>query len=219
MKSVEDKVYANAGNPEVLSWVPAHCRTVLDVGCGAGDNARILADRGCIVDGLTLSPEEAVLAESVCRKVYVCNLEAGLPADLPQQYDAVICSHVLEHICFPSKLLTDIRERLTDDGCLIVALPNLLWWKNRLRLLTGNFRYTEAGIMDRTHFRWYTFETGRELFEEHGFSRVTAEVDGEFPCGPIRRCFPKPMQRRMDAWATKHWPGLFGYQLLYTVRR
>ncbi len=219
MNTVADKVYANTGNADVLARVPDRCSTVLDVGCGAGDNAQVLSAKGCIVDGLTLSNEEAKFAESFCRRVIVCNLEAGLPPDLLDRYDAAICSHVLEHICFPSKLLSDIRERLTDEGVLIVALPNLLWWKNRIGLLAGRFRYTETGIMDRTHFRWYTYRTGKELLEEHGFSRVTAAVQGEFPGGPLRRRFPRPLQIWMDAIVIKLWPGLFGYQLLYTARR
>ena len=47
---------------------------MLDVGCGTGGNASLLLDRGCVVDGVTLSGEEAKKARTVCREVWLHNL-------------------------------------------------------------------------------------------------------------------------------------------------
>ena len=120
MTTVENKSYKNLGNASVLRQIPSGAQTILDVGCGAGDNARILSAAGKIIDGITLSISERDNAKRFCRDVVIHNLENGLPAQLIGPYDCVLCSHVLEHICWPEKLLADIRSRLHKDGLLLV---------------------------------------------------------------------------------------------------
>ncbi|MGF1500128.1 MAG: class I SAM-dependent methyltransferase, partial [Elainellaceae cyanobacterium] len=100
MNSVREKSYKNKGNLPVLNRMPETARTVLDVGCGAGDNARLLKERGLVIDGITLSEEEAAASREFCRQVWIFNLEDGLPPEVTDRYDAVICSHVLEHVCW-----------------------------------------------------------------------------------------------------------------------
>src|SRR6185503_19795809 len=88
--------YPGESSPSVLARVPAGAARILDG--GSGGNARLLSAQGVTVDGVTLSAQEAAQAAAYCAEVYVHDLEKGLP-DLPpgRLYDAVICSHVLEH--------------------------------------------------------------------------------------------------------------------------
>ncbi len=218
MEAVDKKSYKNAGNTSVLRLVPASVRTLLDVGCGAGDNARILKDSGIVVDGVTLSPTERDEAAPFCRRVVIHNLEKGLPAELSGRYDCVLCSHVLEHICWPERLLHDIRDRLAPGGLLVVGLPNMLFYKNRWRILTGRLEYEESGLMDNTHFRWYTFQSAQHLLARNGFEVVSAEAEGSFPIPFRRQLFSKAITRPVDAWASAKFPGLFGHQMIYSAR-
>ena len=218
MESVDKKSYKNDGNAGVLRRVPASARTLLDVGCGAGDNARILKASGIVVDGVTLSPVERDEAAKFCRRVVIHDLEKGLPAELSGRYDCVLCSHVLEHICWPEKLLHDIRDRLAPGGVLVVALPNLFFYKNRWNLLAGRFEYEGSGLMDNTHFRWYSFQSAQRLLIRSGFEMVSAEAEGSFPIPFRRRIFPMALTRPVDAWASARFPGFFGYQMIYSAR-
>src|ERR1700733_10659796 len=86
------RTYDAAHNPEVVRWLPADTRLVLDLGCGTGGNAAYLAGRGITVDGVTLSASEAVQARRWCRRVSTHDLELGLPDDTQGSYDAVLCS-------------------------------------------------------------------------------------------------------------------------------
>jgi SAM-dependent methyltransferase len=217
--TVPDRFYLGESSAAVLGRVPAEATRILDVGCGGGGNARVLAAQGKSVDGVTHSVGEAEEAGKYCAHVYAYDLEKGLP-ELPpdRRYDAVICSHVLEHIAYPDRLLTDISACLAATGVLIVALPNLLLWKNRLRLLLGRFEYTESGLMDYTHVRWYSFASARRLLERHGFRIVEATVDGGVPLGPIRRILPKRLLAPADRLACTLAPGLLGHEMLYVAR-
>src|SRR5437762_14128154 len=91
------KVYQNQGNPALLALLPKDARRVLDVGCGAGDNARILRERRCQVVGLTLSEAEAAVARAFCDTVLVGNVETDHLELAPGSFDVLLLSHVLEH--------------------------------------------------------------------------------------------------------------------------
>lgn len=216
--SVATKVYQNSGNPAILQRVPASARNILDVGCGAGDNARMLLQNDRVIDGVTMSLEEAALALPIMNKVSVHNLEHGLPKELEGPYDVVIASHVLEHIFDPKVVLNDVRDKLTPSGNLIIALPNIMMFRYRWRLLLGKFDYEPGGIMDDTHVRWYTFDSAKKLLHSAGFDVIHASATGHFPFGPLRRIIPAALLSRLDTFFCSIWPGLFGSQLIYLAR-
>jgi SAM-dependent methyltransferase len=209
------RVYHNQGNAPLLALLPdRQGGAVLDCGCGAGDNARALASMGWTVDGVTISAEEARLAERYCRRVEVANLEAGLPR-LGTSYDVVLLSHVLEHLVSPGPLLDDVKTVLKPAGCIAVALPNALLWRNRFAFLRGSFDYTREGIMDSTHVRFYTYASGRRLLECHGFTVVHSSAFGGVPLAGARRVLPERVVTWLDRTACRWKPGLFGVQSLY----
>lgn len=215
----EGKVYRNSGNPVVLSSVESKAVHILDVGCGAGDNAKILKESGRVVDGVTISEEEAREAQDHCRRVILFDLESGLPPGLDDGYDAVICSHVLEHIRYPQKLLSDIRAKLREPHShLIVALPNFLHYTNRFKILVGKFEYTEGGIMDYTHVRWYTFQTALILLESNGFVVERAWVDGSFPGHSYIPWLSPRLLSALNKTLIGLSKGFFGSQLLYIAK-
>jgi 2-polyprenyl-3-methyl-5-hydroxy-6-metoxy-1,4-benzoquinol methylase len=219
MLTVSEKTYANQGNAEVLNEVFRHLKAgrILDVGCGVGDNARILSHKGYIVDGITISVEEGKMAKPFLNQVFIKNLEEGLPK-LEYKYDVIICSHVLEHIAFPTILLSDLRSVLETDGVLIVALPNLMHYRSRFKLLMGNFDYEVSGVWDETHLRWYTFKTGKELLLKHGFAIEKAWVSGDLPLLSFSRVIPVKFRKRLFDLLAFTSKGLFGGQLLYTAK-
>jgi SAM-dependent methyltransferase len=215
---VADRIYHNAGNVSLLDLLPAGGGRALDCGCGAGDNARILRSRGWRVTGITLSEAERSLASEHCERVLVADLEQPLPEAVGAGYDAVLLSHVLEHLIAPERLLARVRSLLSPSGVLAVALPNVLFYPLRLRALFGRFDYTSDGIMDATHLRFYTFESGLALLQESGFEVVQALAEGGFPIWKLRRHLPASLVERIDQAACRLRPGLFGRQSLYLSR-
>lgn len=220
MRTSAGKVYSyKKGNPYVIGLVPERAKLILDIGCGAGDTGEILTEQGYVVDGITISEEEKQVAGRVLRNVFVHNVEQGLPETLNEQYDVIILSHVLEHICYPQRLLRDIRSRLRPNGILIIALPNLMHFNSRWKLARGNFNYQEYGIWDYTHFRWYTFRSAQEMLRENNYVVEKADVSGWIPFEHrLKKITPAGLRTGLFNFLKKLSPGLFGFQLLYVAR-
>ncbi len=214
MNNSEDKIYKNNGNEAVLDKVNGNNLQILDVGCGAGDNARILIKMNHQVDGVTHSQEEVYICSKFMRRVYLYDLSNGLPPEITGSYDYVICSHVLEHIAYPTNLLNSIKKVLKPTGSLIIALPNIMHYKSRIKLLFGVFEYQESGIWDNTHLRWYTFRSAQSLLEIHGFIIKEKWVDGAIPAGRIFKYLPINFKKLLFKLLNSISPGLFGSQIL-----
>jgi 2-polyprenyl-3-methyl-5-hydroxy-6-metoxy-1,4-benzoquinol methylase len=221
LKESSDKIYTNSGNEDVLGLITQPGSIILDVGCGSGSLAKILSAEGHKMDGITISAEEYAIAQEYLNNLYLYDLEKGLPVNMQHlQYDYVICSHVLEHIVYPEKLLRDIYSVLKPGGFLIVALPNIMHYKSRLKLLAGKFDYQEAGIWDNTHVKWYTFVSAKKLLIEYGFLIELATVTGELPFNRLfSKILPLPIRKGIFNLLTKISKGFFGYQLLLKAKK
>ena len=116
--ALESRTYSNPGNPPLLRLLENRARSILDVGCGAGDNAELIKRElpAASVYGVTLSPQEALLAEPRMSGVWVCDIERGLPQALAgMEFDAVLFSHVLEHLRDPARVVAmAVVARLSD---------------------------------------------------------------------------------------------------------
>ncbi len=218
MTNCKNKIYRNAGNLPLLDILPQKPGRVLDCGCGAGDNARILNERGWAVTGITINPDEQQLASAYCERVYIADLNRGVPDSVGGGYEIVLMSHVLEHLAHPQELLHEIKKRMAPGGVLAVALPNVLFYSNRLKFFFGRFEYEPGGIMDETHLRFFTFSTGAKLLVSNGFKLVRADADGVFPLWKVRNIIPLSFVSMMNRISARHWPDLFGHQSLYIAQ-
>ncbi len=196
----------------LIDWFRNEDRRILDVGCGTGVHARELKRRGVEVHGVTLSPVEMSQATQEMERATLANVETWSP-DYPQGFfDALLFSHVLEHLINPIETLTRLAPLLRPGGRVYIALPNISFWRYRIRALWGRFDYEEMGPMDKTHLRFFTYFTAQSLLESSGFSLLRVQALGHVPLGPLRRVFPK-WAKRMDRLALQAFPNLFGYEI------
>lgn len=209
-----ERIIYGAVNEAVLARVPKTARRVLDLGCGTGALGRKIKEAmNCQVVGVTYNEAEAELAAEHLDEVLVCDLNSFTSGEAGR-FDCIICSHVLEHLYRPDKALAQLRRELCADGTLIVALPNVLYWRQRFEFLRGSFKYTDGGLMDRTHYRFFDWTTARELLTAGGFAIVEAQADGGFPLSRFLRQAGKGLDRA----ALKAAPGLFGFQFIFVCR-
>lgn len=131
-------------------------KRVLEVGCSTGYLTERLVQRGNTVVGLELDPDAAREAERWCEWVLVGDLERmELPLE-PGSFDVVMCGDVIEHLLDPGAALARLRPLLEPGGRLVVSTPNVANWAMRLSLLAGRWQYTDRGILDETHTRFFT---------------------------------------------------------------
>jgi 2-polyprenyl-3-methyl-5-hydroxy-6-metoxy-1,4-benzoquinol methylase len=142
---------------------------VLDVGCSSGYLAQPLSERGNTIVGLELDPAAAREAEGFCERVLVGDVETmELPLE-PASFDVVLCGDVVEHLRDPRAALARLRPFLRPGGRLVLSTPNVANWAIRLSLLGGRWRYTDRGILDRSHTHLFTRATLRETIESAGY--------------------------------------------------
>ncbi len=163
---------------------PAWC---LDVGCGTGVTTKWLKTLRPRVKtvGVEVEPSAAALAASELDAVHLLDLDRGL-GELTQyrgRIDLLLLLDVLEHLEDPWSRLRDLKDLLSTDGVVIASLPNVRNLKVLWPLLVrGEWRYESAGILDKTHLRFFTRKTALELFGGAGF-----RVDATLSTGPLHK--------------------------------
>jgi 2-polyprenyl-3-methyl-5-hydroxy-6-metoxy-1,4-benzoquinol methylase len=197
----------HGGHAKLLALVGSGKR-VLDVGCSSGYLARPLVERGCTVVGIERDEAAAAAAREVCAEVLVGDVETlELPFE-PGSFDIVLCGDLVEHLRDPDAFLARMRPLLREDGLLVLTTPNVANWGIRLGLLFGRWRYTERGILDRTHLHLFTRRTLVEALERAGF-RVE-ELDFTVPV-PV---LGTPSVERVAHAVGRVRPPLFAYQFV-----
>lgn len=100
-------------------------QSVLDIGTGSGEAARYFAGRGCAVSASGFDMA-AYLDNPLPQDVTVLpDLDVCAMGALPDQsFDAVWCSHVLEHVMNVGQALAEIRRVLRPDGLLFLTVPD-----------------------------------------------------------------------------------------------
>ncbi|WP_018640431.1 class I SAM-dependent methyltransferase [Parafrankia elaeagni] len=210
-----DLRYRNTGNRTLLGLVDIPPGRALDCGCGAGDNARLLRAAGWRVTGVTRDAAELVAAAAECERVELADLAEGLRFAADESYDLVVLSHILEHLVEPAGLLAEAQRVLAPGGRIAVALPNIAHYRERAKHLLGRFDYTETGVMDGTHLRFFTVRTARELLKQHGLRILAAGGGGGLPWWRSRQWLARPLVERADRWALSTHPNLFAWQSVF----
>lgn len=223
--TIHRRVYKNEGNAPLIALIDGDVHRVLDVGCGAGDNAELLRSRypHCQVHGITHSAAEAEIASRRMTSCRVWDIEGDVSEEIStMRFDVIIFSHVLEHLREPGSVLRRFARLLQHDGSVVIAVPNVLSWAMRWQFLRGDFEYQSGGILDDTHLRFFTYFTAdRYLLGGCPELRLVSKgVTGSVPLWWLRRyLLPKRSSEFIDMLGCRFWPNLFGGQILLKAVR
>lgn len=151
--------------------LPGAIASALEIGCGSGATMAWLR-RIKHVDhavGVELNVPAARQAMRIFDEVIIGNVEAQ-SFELHQQFDLILALDVLEHLSDPWAVVRRLRKALKPGGALIASIPNVIHYRAMLPLLVkGSWQYTDEGIFDRTHLRFFSEDTAIKLFTESGF--------------------------------------------------
>ena len=73
---------------------------------------------------------------------------------------------VIEHTYNPKDILEKLKQLLNPNGKFIMSIPNISHGSIKLSLLANVFRYSEMGLLDKTHIRFFTRENIINLLTE-----------------------------------------------------
>lgn len=137
-------------------------RSLVDVGCGVAPKLAWVHGKCSGVEIAGIDQESAI---AYCRKTYrfgkwyVDDFESPSPELAAVRGQLAIASDVVEHLVDPDRLLDYLRQRVTDDGLLLISTPDR-------DALHGAGKLT---CPNPNHIREWGFGEFRTYLEDRGF--------------------------------------------------
>ena len=142
--------------------------SLLEIGCGDGDQLVEAELAGFRVTGIEYSPFAAEKARSKLKsgRVHVGDIHTVDLGD--ERFDVCIMADVIEHVRSPRACLARVWERLKPGGCLLVATPSLDSWS--AKLMGGSWMELKP-----EHLSYFNRRTLESLLWQTGFEKVHFE--------------------------------------------
>lgn len=202
--------YYSGARTEIIPHLPPAPKRILELGCAAGGTLAHIKQihPDLWAAAVELHKESADIARAHANILWQGTIEAT-PWDReipPHSLDMVLCLDILEHLIDPWAAVKRLSPLLAPGGKLVISLPNIRNWKFIAKLLfKGDFRYKDAGLLDRTHLRFFTRETAIELAVCGGLTLEKAVWAHTWKFPDSRYILSRITGRRMDEIIAKQW--------------
>ena len=157
---------------DVISLVAPAGGSLLDVGGGTGATALRLrklgrAERAGVIDRVApLTDLDFAHAGDIEDPAFLNNV---LESEGP--FQTILCLDILEHLRDPWALVQKLHGALAPDGTIVASIPNIRNFGALGPLLFQNrWDLTDAGILDRTHLRFFVRDTAIALMTSSGLA-------------------------------------------------
>jgi len=190
---------------------------LLDIGCYDGTLAsQFLPKRDVYgleghIKACELAVQKGVQAQSV-------DLEKGIPFK-DQYFDTVIAAEIIEHLYDTDQFIKEIKRVLKDNGVLVMSIPNVACFTNRIKMLFGGYpRYAEYRAEGAAgHIRVYTGPVIKRQLIENGFD-VIHFVGCNLPMPMHHPLIPEGL-KKFAAWGGDFLPNIAGQVILAARKR
>lgn len=158
---------------DVIQHVPKAGGQLLDLGGGIGATAAAIRDKGLVETIGVADMVDNSDAQARLDFHYQGNLED--PQFLERimtergRFQMILALDILEHLVDPWSTAQKLADALDDGGYLVVSIPNVRHFRALAPLLLKNrWDYTDSGILDRTHLRFFVRATAIDLVQQTG---------------------------------------------------
>ncbi|NFR88446.1 methyltransferase domain-containing protein, partial [Clostridium botulinum] len=147
---------------------------VLEVGCACGATLLGIKNKfkNSNIYGIELDNNAAKIAKCFA-DVRDDNIEISKLTYEEEYFDYIIFADVLEHLYDPQTVLENIKKYLKNDGYILASIPNVMHYSVIKDLLKGNWTYENAGILDKTHIRFFTKNEIIKMFNNIGYTNIS----------------------------------------------
>jgi 2-polyprenyl-3-methyl-5-hydroxy-6-metoxy-1,4-benzoquinol methylase len=164
---------------EIKPLLPNNPSRVLEVGAGAGGTLKWIKALNPKAETTAVEINPALLHE--LRQNVDVPIIGPIDEALPQlkSYDLILLLDVLEHVADPTATLRNLAKLLEKGGQIIVSVPNIAHLSVSVPLLLKRrFNYQDAGILDRTHLKFFVEETAVKLLNDANFVVIGGLISG-----------------------------------------
>lgn len=176
---------------------------LLDVGCGIGPLRKWLPADDFNITGLEISEAAAAEARKNYDSCHLADVEAPWPVE-PEGFDGIHAGAILEHVPDWHAPLNHANTALRDGGLIVIAVPNLRYWKEIRRLIRGRQPHW---LTDMQHLHGYTPKFLTTLVSLHGFEVRSLHADR----------VNLPLMPRRNRWLERRFAGI-GSVLILSAR-
>jgi 2-polyprenyl-3-methyl-5-hydroxy-6-metoxy-1,4-benzoquinol methylase len=177
----DNHIYQYSFDPEgdsagarVLKMIPRNTR-VLELGAGPGSITKYISGTlGCDVVAIEIDSAAAAILQQFVRIIHSLDLNSsdwdGVIEQTEGRFQTVLAADVLEHLYWPEVTLEKMKGLLSDDGSVVLSLPHVAHSAVIASLLDEDFEYRNAGLLDRTHIRFFGLKNIQALHERAGLA-------------------------------------------------
>lgn len=165
--------YFDTIRKDLLNLIPTKCMNgnLLEIGAGKG-NTLIYAKKhhyASKVYGIDISTiDNSYQSSPEIEKFIIGDIEQIDLNFNNKLFDVILCGDVLEHLTNPFYVVQKLKPHLSDKGVIIASIPNIREWTTMRKIFfSGDFRYEDIGILDRTHLRFFCKKNIEELFSKN----------------------------------------------------
>lgn len=126
----------------------------------------------CQVDIVELDYEAGRAASKFARDALIGEKEGNIESFFwekhyaGRQYDYIVFLDVIEHLVNTEDVLRRVRPFLKPNGKVLLSIPNVSYNGVLINLFNNRFPYTERGLLDCTHLRFFAYESILALGEK-----------------------------------------------------
>lgn len=177
---------------------------LLDIGCWDGQFLDQIEESGLFqkLYGIDMLPEAIAKIRSKGYEGEVVDLNTETFPFPDNYFDTVTFLAVLEHVFDPYGAIREIRRILRPNGILIVDVPNVGSFSNRMRILLGRIPVTSGDPgWDGGHLHYFTKYALDQFLQAEGFEITARKASGGRP--------------RLREW----WLSLLAGEMIYSCKK
>jgi 2-polyprenyl-3-methyl-5-hydroxy-6-metoxy-1,4-benzoquinol methylase len=170
---------------EIIDLIPDGENNILDVGCGKGTTLCTLKKLCKAKKTVGIELNDFSIESDIKNSIdeIICgDIETFTPNLEKKNFDFIIFADILEHLINPHDVLNKYTDYLKDDGFIIASTPNIKFYRILFNLVfLDKFEYSDSGILDETHLRFFTRHEIKKMFEKSNLEIIYISHNFGFP--------------------------------------